>query len=66
MIGQNLTADVIDAVAGAAYDPAKPMDNADLNHAWREKRVRVYVRRGYRNWRSETSRKGSKSEEEEL
>jgi len=45
LVGQKLTQDVIDAAAEAAYKPAKPMDNADLNYAWRKKMVRVYVGR---------------------
>ncbi len=45
LIGQKLTTDVIEAAAEAAYKPAKPMDNADLNYAWRKKMVRVYVAR---------------------
>jgi 4-hydroxybenzoyl-CoA reductase subunit beta len=45
LIGQKLTQDVIAATAEAAYKPAKPMDNADLNYAWRKKMVRVYVGR---------------------
>jgi 4-hydroxybenzoyl-CoA reductase subunit beta len=44
LVGQKLTSDVIAAAAEAAYKPAKPMDNADLNYAWRKKMVRVYVR----------------------
>jgi 4-hydroxybenzoyl-CoA reductase subunit beta len=45
LIGQRLTREVIDAAAEAAFKPAKPMDNADLNYAWRKKMVRVYVAR---------------------
>lgn len=45
LVGQKLTADVIDAAAEAAYKPAKPMDNADAAYAWRKKMVRVYVAR---------------------
>ena len=45
LIGQKLTPDVIAAAAEAAYKPAKPMDNADLNYAWRKKMVRVYITR---------------------
>lgn len=45
LVGQNLTKDVIDAAAEAAYKPSKPMDNTDLNYAWRKKMVRVYVKR---------------------
>src|SRR5574341_1516955 len=45
LIGQRLTPTVIDAAAEAAYKPAKPMDNVDLNYAWRKKMVRVYVAR---------------------
>ncbi len=45
LLGQKLTPDVIDAAAEAAFKPAKPMDNADLNYSWRKKMVRVYVAR---------------------
>jgi len=45
LVGQKLTADVIDAAAEAAYKFAKPMDNADGAYAWRKKMVRVYVTR---------------------
>ncbi|MBI5029731.1 MAG: FAD binding domain-containing protein [Chloroflexi bacterium] len=45
VVGQKLTADVIEAAAEAAYKPAKPMDNADASYAWRKKMVRVYVAR---------------------
>lgn len=45
LVGQKLTQDVIAAAAEAAYKPAKPMDNADLNYAWRKKMVKVYVER---------------------
>ncbi len=45
LLGQKLSADVIDAAAEAAYKPAKPMDNADAAYAWRKKMVRVNVAR---------------------
>jgi 4-hydroxybenzoyl-CoA reductase subunit beta len=45
LVGQKLTPDVIAAAALAAYQPAKPMDNADASYAWRKKMVRVYVER---------------------
>jgi 4-hydroxybenzoyl-CoA reductase subunit beta len=45
LIGQKLTPEVIAAAAGAAYQSAKPMDNADGSYAWRKKMARVYVQR---------------------
>ena len=45
LVGQKLTAEVIEAAAEAAYKSAKPMDNADGSYAWRKKMVRVYVAR---------------------
>ena len=31
--------------AELAAKPAKPLDNADLNHAWRKRMVRIVVER---------------------
>ena len=45
LIGQRLTPDLIDAVAGAAFKPGKPLDNTDLTHPYRKKMIRVYVTR---------------------
>jgi 4-hydroxybenzoyl-CoA reductase subunit beta len=45
LVGQKLESEIIEAAAEAAYKPAKPMDNADLNYSWRKKMVRVYVQR---------------------
>ncbi len=43
LAGQRLDSEVIAAAAELAAKPAKPLDNADLNHAWRKKMVRVIV-----------------------
>jgi 4-hydroxybenzoyl-CoA reductase subunit beta len=45
LIGQKLTPDVIEAVAQAAYKPAKPLDNADMTHGYRKKMTKVYLAR---------------------
>jgi 4-hydroxybenzoyl-CoA reductase subunit beta len=46
--GQRLTADLIDAVAGVAARPSKPLDNTDLTHPYRKKMTRVFVARALR------------------
>jgi 4-hydroxybenzoyl-CoA reductase subunit beta len=43
LIGNKITAELIDAVAEAAYRPAKPLDNADMALSYRKKMARVYV-----------------------
>jgi 4-hydroxybenzoyl-CoA reductase subunit beta len=45
MRGQQPTPELLDEVAAAAYRGARPLDNTDLNYAWRKKMARVYVRR---------------------
>ena len=45
LIGQKLTPDLIEAVAQAAYKPAKPLDNTDMAHGYRKKMSRLYVSR---------------------
>jgi hypothetical protein len=45
LIGTRPTFDAIQAVAAAAYKGARPLDNTDLNYAWRKKMTRVYVER---------------------
>jgi 4-hydroxybenzoyl-CoA reductase subunit beta len=46
--GRALDAETIDMAAGIAYKPAKPLDNADLNYAWRKRLARVEVARALR------------------
>jgi 4-hydroxybenzoyl-CoA reductase subunit beta len=46
--GQRLTADLIARVAQVAFQPAKPLDNADLTIGYRKKMARVYVERALR------------------
>ena len=48
LIGQRLTAELIDEVAGIAARPSKPLDNTDLTHPYRKKMTRVYVTRALR------------------
>jgi 4-hydroxybenzoyl-CoA reductase subunit beta len=45
LVGNKPTVEAIDAVAAGAYKGARPLDNTDLNYAWRKKMARVYVRR---------------------
>ncbi|MBI4493711.1 MAG: FAD binding domain-containing protein [Chloroflexi bacterium] len=48
LAGQPLTAELIDEVAEAAWRGARPLDNTDLNYAWRKRMAKVYVRRALR------------------
>ena len=43
LAGKRLDVEVIAHAAELAAKPAKPLDNADLNYAWRKKMVRVVV-----------------------
>jgi 4-hydroxybenzoyl-CoA reductase subunit beta len=43
LAGRSLTADVVKEAAELTARPAKPLDNADLNHFWRKRMVRVLV-----------------------
>jgi 4-hydroxybenzoyl-CoA reductase subunit beta len=45
LVGAAPTREAISAVAEAAYKGAHPLDNTDLNYAWRKKMARVYVAR---------------------
>jgi 4-hydroxybenzoyl-CoA reductase subunit beta len=45
LAGKRLDDDVIQAAAGLAAKPARPLDNADLTHFWRKRMVRVVVER---------------------
>ena len=45
LVGSRPTFEAIQAVAAAAYKGAHPLDNTDLNYAWRKKMARVYVER---------------------
>jgi 4-hydroxybenzoyl-CoA reductase subunit beta len=45
LVGTRPTREAIQAVAAAAYKGAHPLDNTDLNYAWRKKMARVYVER---------------------
>jgi 4-hydroxybenzoyl-CoA reductase subunit beta len=46
--GRSLDAETIEMAAGIAYKPARPLDNADLNYAWRKRMARVEVKRALR------------------
>jgi CO/xanthine dehydrogenase FAD-binding subunit len=43
--GTRPTPEAIEQVASAAYKGARPLDNTDLNYAWRKRMARVYVTR---------------------
>ncbi|MGH8629815.1 MAG: hypothetical protein ACREU7_03490, partial [Burkholderiales bacterium] len=45
LVGNRLTADVIERAAQAAFVPAKPLDNTDLTLYYRKQMIRVYVAR---------------------
>jgi 4-hydroxybenzoyl-CoA reductase subunit beta len=45
LVGTQPTFEAIQEVAAAAYKGARPLDNTDLNYAWRKKMARVYVER---------------------
>ncbi len=51
LVGRELTDEHIDAVAGVAWRPAKPLDNTDHEHMWRKKMIRVNVARALRELR---------------
>jgi 4-hydroxybenzoyl-CoA reductase subunit beta len=46
--GRVLDAETIEMAAGIAYQPARPLDNADLSYAWRKRMARVEVARALR------------------
>jgi 4-hydroxybenzoyl-CoA reductase subunit beta len=46
--GKALTPETIEMAAGIAYQPAKPLDNADLVYSWRKRMVRIEVARALR------------------
>jgi 4-hydroxybenzoyl-CoA reductase subunit beta len=45
LVGERPSYEAIQAVAATAYKGARPLDNTDLNYAWRKKMTRVYVER---------------------
>jgi 4-hydroxybenzoyl-CoA reductase subunit beta len=45
LVGSPASLEAIDAVAAAAAQDVRPLDNTDLNYAWRKKMARVYARR---------------------
>jgi 4-hydroxybenzoyl-CoA reductase subunit beta len=48
LVGQKLTAEVIEEAAKAAFKPAKPLDNTDMGHPYRKQMVQIYVARALR------------------
>jgi 4-hydroxybenzoyl-CoA reductase subunit beta len=48
LAGKALDADTIGMAAGIAYQPAKPLDNADLAYHWRKRMARIEVARALR------------------
>jgi 4-hydroxybenzoyl-CoA reductase subunit beta len=48
LVGQKLSAEVIEEAAKLAFKPAKPLDNTDMGHPYRKQMVRVYVARALR------------------
>jgi len=57
--GSRLEPDPVDAAAGAAFRPSKPMDNTDFGLAWRKEMTRVYVRRALEELRGRRPGKAS-------
>ena len=45
LVGRPLDDDAIEAAAGVAAKPARPLDNTDFTIGWRKEMVAVYVRR---------------------
>lgn len=45
LLGQKITAGLVEAFAQKASRPAKPMDNTDMNLSYRKKLARVYIAR---------------------
>jgi 4-hydroxybenzoyl-CoA reductase subunit beta len=45
LVGHAPTREAIQDVANTAYKAARPLDNTDLNYAWRKKMARVYIQR---------------------
>lgn len=48
LAGRPITEETIEEAAKLAAHPARPLDNADLEHYWRKRMSRVYVRRALR------------------
>ncbi len=48
LVGQRPTVELVARAAQLAYQPAKPLDNADLTIGYRKKMARVYVERALR------------------
>jgi 4-hydroxybenzoyl-CoA reductase subunit beta len=46
--GKPLDPETIEVAAGIAYQPARPLDNADLAYAWRKRMARIEVARALR------------------
>jgi 4-hydroxybenzoyl-CoA reductase subunit beta len=48
LVGRRLDGETIETAAGIAYQPARPLDNADLVYAWRKRMARIEVARALR------------------
>jgi 4-hydroxybenzoyl-CoA reductase subunit beta len=48
LVGERLTPELIERVAGLAAGPSKPLDNTDFTHPYRKKMTRVFVARALR------------------
>jgi 4-hydroxybenzoyl-CoA reductase subunit beta len=48
LVGQRLTAELVEQAAAVAARPSKPLDNTDLTHPYRKKMTRVYCARALR------------------
>ena len=47
--GQRPEPELVEEAASLAWKGARPLDNTDLNYAWRKRMARVYVRRALRD-----------------
>jgi 4-hydroxybenzoyl-CoA reductase subunit beta len=45
LVGARPSRELVQTIASEAYKGAHPLDNTDLNYAWRKKMARVYVER---------------------
>lgn len=61
LVGRRLTDESVLEAAGAAAKPARPLDNTDLNHAWRKRMVPHLVAQAIRLAASRSGREPSSS-----
>jgi 4-hydroxybenzoyl-CoA reductase subunit beta len=48
LVGERLTAELIERVADLAARPSRPLDNTDFTHPYRKRMTRVFVARALR------------------